>query len=642
MPPMTDWTIDDAIALYGIDRWGRGYFEVGANGAIRLVTPNGPLDLARLTHELRHRGLDTPVLVRLLDVLDARVAHINGCFERAIEAFDYRGEYRGVYPIKVNQQRQVVERLLKAGRPYHLGLEVGSKPELLAAVAMMEDPEALILCNGFKDEKYVETALLCRRLQEDVVITLDRPEELELTLAVAQRLAIEPKLGVRCKLATVGAGRWAESGGDRAKFGLSLTQILEVIRHLESVGMLDCLVLLHFHIGSQISDIATFKLALKEAVRVYVELRKLGAPLHTLDVGGGLGVDYTGFRDNRSDSSLNYDTQEYANDVIYWVRETCDAAGVPHPTLVSESGRSLVAYHSVLVFDVLGTNERTRRSDFSDMPADRPQVVEQLLAIQENLTEESVVEDYHDALHLQREYLNLFRYGVLDVRWRAVAEQLFADICTQILEREQHWSDLPRAEGLRALRVEFADIYYGNFSVFQSLPDVWAIDQLFPLVPLHRLNEPPSRSAIVADLTCDSDGKIDRFVGDATPRRTLRLHALNGEPYLLGAFMVGAYQEILGDMHNLFGDTNAVTVTVGKDGQYEVEHVLEGESIAEALEYVEISATELQRKMRRRIEAAVRQGRLDLKQSRGFLKTYGDALRGSTYLERASTPETER
>ncbi len=631
---VADWTVQQSAELYSIDAWGQGHFSINGDGNLTLQTPSGSLDLKTLVDELSHRGLDTPILIRLLDLLEVRVEHLNGCFARAIEQFDYKGSYRGVYPIKVNQQRHVVEKLLDAGSQFGLGLEVGSKPELLAAVAVMDTPDAPIICNGFKDRRYVETALTARQLQENVVIVLDRPEELDLILSVAEELNLKPQIGVRFKLATIGSGRWWESGGERAKFGLTLSQVLDVVDRLRTAGSLDSLVLLHFHIGSQINDIAHVKQALKEAARVYAELASMGVPLQYLDVGGGLGVDYLGSRTKRSNSSLNYTTQEYADDVVYWVRDLCDELGVAHPTLITESGRSLVAHHALLVFDVLGTTERGKPIDVQAIPPDPPRVIEQLLEIQCEITKESLMEDYHDAQHLRREYLNLFRYGGLSLRWRSVAEQIFADICRQLLAMSHVWRELGDPAELENLKFDFADVYYGNFSLFQSLPDVWAIEQAFPIVPLHRLDERPTQDAILADLTCDSDGKIEHFVTRGELARTIPLHRLNGEPYLLATCMVGAYQEILGDLHNLFGDTNSVCLTVVSDGDYVVDDVVEGEVVGDVLSHVEYETADLLKRMRKRVDSAVRSGRLDIKQSRGFLKTYTEGLRGYTYLER--------
>ena len=635
---MPEWTIENAAELYGLDDWGGDFFGINALGNLTVKATAGEIDLKKVVDELRLRGIDTPILVRLLDTLENRVRHINHCFAVAMDEYEYQGEYRGVYPVKANQQRHVLEKLLSAGRPYHLGVEVGSKPELLAAVAMVDDPDGLIICNGFKDESYLETALLSRRIQEDVVIVLDRPEELGLVLEVSRRLGSTPKLGVRCKLSTPGSGRWRESGGDQAKFGLTLGEIIEMVRALESAGLLDTLMLLHFHIGSQISDIVTIKGALNEAARVFVELHAIGAPLTHLDVGGGLGVNYTGYWDADSPSSVNYETQEYANDVVYWVREVCNQYGVPHPTLVTESGRALVAQHSVLVFDVLGATQRRRRYEPVGLPEEKPLVIEELLEIQGTISEESMVKDLHDVGHLRREFLNLFRYGILDLRWRAVAEQLYVDICSQLLEISRGKDDMPGAEEIEELKFGFADIYYGNFSLFQSLPDSWAVGQEFPVMPIHRLLEEPTEEAVLADLTCDSDGKIDHFIGGNGPSRTLLLHQLGEEGYFLAAFFVGAYQEILGDLHNLFGDTNAVSITVTGDDDYAVDDVVEGETVSEVLRYVEFSPDDLVRRMRRRVDTAVRQGRMGLEQSRGFIKRYIEGLRGYTYLEREYSP----
>jgi arginine decarboxylase len=498
----------------------------------------------------------------------------------------------------------------------------------------------MIICNGFKDEEYVETALLARRLGQDVIIVLDRPDELILVLDVSKRLGISPKIGVRCKLASRGSGRWEKSGGDRAKFGLTASELVNVVDELAARKMLDALVLLHFHVGSQITDIGAVKRALREAARVYSELRRMGAGVRIMDVGGGLGVDYTGAKGTHSEGSRNYTNEEYARDVIYWIGETCDLHGVPHPDIVSESGRALVAHHSVLVFDVLSATERRGGFDPTELEGmEVPVVVQQLLSVYEEIGGSSPFEAYHDALHLRQEFLNLFQYGLLDLRWRGVAERIFTSLCVDLLVKMRKQDDPP--EELARLEAEFADIYYANFSLFHSLPDAWAIEQVFPVMPLQRLLERPTHRAVIADLTCDSDGMLERFSGPEEAA-TLAVHELDGERYLMGAFLVGAYQEILGDYHNLFGDTNAVLVKMAPDGGYDLLEVSEGETVERVLGFVQYSGDDLLRRMRKRIESAVRDGNLSLRQSRGFLKTYGEGLRGYTYLEGEHEPYVER
>ncbi|MCA9562280.1 MAG: biosynthetic arginine decarboxylase [Myxococcales bacterium] len=634
-----NWSVEDSAKTYAIEDWSNGYFSLSPDGYVMANTANGKVNLLSLVQELHLRGLDTPILLRFMDLLESRVTEINNAFRSAIEEYNFQGRYRGVYPIKVNQHRHVVERLLRRGRDYHLGLEVGSKPELLAAVALFDDPDALLICNGFKDEEYIETALLARRLQEDVIVVLDRIEELDTMLSVSKRLGIPPRIGVRCRLSARGAGKWEDSGGDRAKFGLTVTQLLQVVERLKAEDLADSLSLLHFHVGSQINDIRAVKRALVEATRIYAELYRMGAQPAYMDVGGGLGVSYAG---KYAPDALNYSTQEYANDVIYWVKETCDSAGVPHPNLVSESGRALVAHHSVLIFDVMGVDDRSPVFVPPPEGEELPKVLSQLLEVLEAAksgSERTLVEAYHDAVHLRSEFLSMFGHGLLTLSQRAAGERMFAEICRLVSVHVQSWINVP--PDLARLPQRFADVYYCNFSLFQSLPDSWALDQVFPIMPLHRLDEKPTRRAILADLTCDSDGKVDKFSSSTEITRTLPLHSWGDDDYYLGAFLVGAYQETLGDLHNLFGDTNTVLVSVNGVDDYDIEEVVEGDSVQAVLGFVGYSAEELQRRIRKRIETAVRLGRLDLKQSRGFIKTYAAGLRGYTYLEREHDPHSD-
>lgn len=635
---MKDWGLEQALQCWGIAAWGGGLFDLNDVGNLCVVVDDCRLDLKQLVDAARHRGIEPPLLIRLVDLLGFRVKRLNECFKRAIDECGYVGEYRCVYPLKVNQQRHVVEKLLEAGRPYHLGIEVGSKPELLAAVAQCEDPEALLLCNGYKDDEFIENALLARRLQHDVIIILDRPDEVEVVLDASLRLGIEARLGLRAKLAAPGAGRWQESTGPRAKFGLTVPEIVDVVEKLERAGQLDSLLLLHFHIGSQINDIVAFKRALREAARLYVSLRQRGAPLRYLDVGGGLGVDYTGNRSRVSPSSLNYTMQEYANDVVFWVAEACEQAEEPPPTLISESGRALVAHHSLLVFDVLTTNERKRSFDLEQNTQLPPRVVRQLLSLYDSVTAKNALEYYADLVHLRNDYLSLFNHGLLDLGMRSLAERVFWACCWRIRE---HIRDVDAdREELAQLDAELADIYYCNFSVFQSLPDIWAIDQLFPVVPLQRLLERPTRRAVLADITCDSDGQIRRFIGDGETAGALQLHELTNEEYHIGVFLIGAYQESLGDLHNLFGDTNAIHVSLTDNGGYRIEEVIEGETVADVLRYMQYKPDSLMARLRTKVDDALQAGRLNAHQSRSFLRSHAEALRGYTYLEREYNPIT--
>ena len=625
------WTVKDAIEHYNVHGWGRDFFTINEAGHVE-VTPAGPgsqkIDLKELVDDLRSRGINLPVLIRFSDILRTRVQQLCGSFQQAIAENDYRGSYRGVYPIKVNQQRHVVEELIEYGRPYHLGLEAGSKPELLVALALQDNPEALVLCNGYKDRAYIETALLARKLGRQVVITVDRLGELDTILTASRELDIRPVIGVRARLSTKGAGKWVESTGDRSKFGLTTTEMVTAVERLRALDMLDCLQLLHFHIGSQITAIRAIKDALQEASRIFVELHVLGANMRYIDCGGGLGVDYDGSQTNFH-SSVNYTLQEYAADVVSQVAETCNAKGVPHPDIVTESGRALVAHHSVLVFNVLGSNEILPGQVPERSENGEHRILQSLYETYASVTRKNFLEAWHDALQLKEEGATAFNLGVLDLRARARLEQLFWATCEKILKIVRELPYVP--DDLEGLEKQLTDTYYCNFSLFQSLPDHWAVRQLFPTMPLDRLNKAPSRRAVLADLTCDSDGKMDEFIDLKDVRHFLDLHPPNGEPYYIATFLVGAYQEILGDLHNLFGDTDAVHVRL--DGEdYRVDHVVEGDSVTEVLSYVQYSKDDLISKVRRAVEDAVRDKRLTPAESGRFMRRYEEALEGYTYL----------
>ncbi len=629
------WTIQDAADLYGINNWGAGYFGVNDRGDV-VVHPDGPsgpsVNLKELVDELQRRGIGLPLLLRFNEILRSRIVELNEAFKRAITEYGYNSAYKGVYPIKVNQHRYVVEEIVRTAKPYHYGLEAGSKPELLAVMAMLDDPEALIVCNGYKDEEYVETALLASKLGRTVLLVVEKPSELKLIHDVSKRVGIKPAIGIRAKLSTRGSGKWEASAGDRSKFGLSSGELLRAIEYLRSVDLLDSFQLLHFHLGSQISAIRSVKEALKEAGRYYVEIAKLGVPLKFLDVGGGLGVDYDGSQTNFP-SSMNYTMQEYANDVVYGIKEQCDAGGVPHPVLLSESGRAVVAHHAVLVMDVLGVGEFN-----VDVPEKVPEnshrIVKELHANWRELTRKNLLEAYHDATDDKDELLQLFTLGHLSLEQRVLAENIFWAISQKVLRIAKEEKDFP--EELAHLERTLSDTYFCNFSVFQSLPDSWAIEQLFPLMPIHRLAEEPVRRAVLADITCDSDGKIDHFIDKRDVKDVLELHPLNEEPYYLGIFLVGAYQEILGDLHNLFGDTNDVQVTINSTGGYFIEHVLPGDTVNEVLSYVAYNKDDLVMRLRRSVESALRDGRMSLEESKVLLRTYEAGLSGYTYLERES------
>jgi arginine decarboxylase len=625
------WTVKDSLELYNVNGWGRGFFSINEAGHVE-VTPAGAnsakIDLKELVDDLRSRGLNLPLLIRFSDILRTRVQQLCGAFQQAIAENDYRGIYRGVYPIKVNQQRHVVEELVEYGRPYNLGIEAGSKPELLVALALHDNPEALILCNGYKDRAFIETALLAQKLGRRVIITMDRIGELPTILTAARELDIRPTIGIRARLVTRGAGKWVESTGDRSKFGLTTAEMVSAVELLRTEGMLDCLQLLHFHIGSQITNIRAVKDALREASRIFVELHGLGANMRYLDCGGGLGVDYDGSQTNFH-SSVNYTLEEYAADIVSQIAEACNARGVPHPDIVTESGRALVAHHSVLIFNVLGTNEILAGQIPESLDKDEHPVIKQLYETYAGVSRKNFQEAYHDALQVKEEAITAFNLGYLDLKARARVEELFWATCEKILKIVRDLAYVP--DELEGLERQLTDTYYCNFSLFQSLPDHWAVRQLFPTLPIDRLNRAPSRRAVLADLTCDSDGKMDQFIDLRDVKHFLELHPPNGEPYLIGTFLVGAYQEILGDLHNLFGDTDAVHVKLDGD-DYTVEHVVEGDSVAEVLSYVQYSKDDLISRVRRAVEAALREKRLTMAESGRFMRRYEESLEGYTYL----------
>jgi arginine decarboxylase len=625
------WTVRDSLELYNVNGWGRDFFTINDAGNIE-VTPGGPgsppIDLKELVDDLRSRGLKLPLLIRFSDILKTRIQQLAGSFQQAIVENEYKGAYRGVYPIKVNQQRHIVEELIEYGRPSNLGIEAGSKPELLVALALQDNPEALILCNGYKDRAYIETAMLAQKLGRQIIIIMDRMGELDTILACANDLQVRPVLGVRARLATKGAGKWIESAGDRSKFGLTTAETVSTVERLREAGMLDCLQLLHFHIGSQITNIRAVKDALRESSRIFVELHQLGANMRFLDCGGGLGVDYDGSQTNFH-SSVNYTLQEYASDIVSQIAEACNARGVPHPDIVTESGRALVAHHSALIFNVLGTNEILDGQVPEPPSAGEHKVIQQMHETYESISRKNFQEAYHDALQIKEEAITAFNLGYLDLKARARVEQLFWAACERILKVVRDIPYVP--DELEGLERQLSDTYYCNFSIFQSMPDHWAVRQLFPTLPIHRLNRPPTRRAVLADLTCDSDGKMDQFIDLRDVKHTLELHAPNGEPYYIGTFLVGAYQEILGDLHNLFGDTDAVHVRL--DGEdYRVEHVVEGDSVNEVLSYVQYSKEDLVSRVRRAVEVALREKRLTMAESGRLLRRYEEALEGYTYL----------
>jgi arginine decarboxylase len=627
------WTTADALETYGIRNWSAGYFGINEKGHV-IVHPEGPqgpsADLKELVDEVSRRGIELPLLLRFSDILKSRITALNEAFRRAILENGFKGDYRGVFPIKVNQHRWVIEEVIKIGRQYHYGLEAGSKPELLAVMALLEDEEALIICNGYKDEEYVETALLANKLGRNVILVVEKESELKLIADVANKMGVRPRIGVRVKLSSRGAGRWEASGGDRSKFGLFASELMAAIAFMREHSLLDCFELMHFHLGSQISNIRNIKNGLREASRFFVELCKAGAPLKYIDVGGGMGVDYDGSQTNFA-SSVNYTLQEYANDVVFSVFEQCEAEQVPHPTIVTESGRAVVAQHAVLVVNVLGTSEFEVKKVPEEVSEDDPSVISNLFATFKDVTRKNLIESYHDALEYKEECLTLFSLGHLSLAQRVAAENVYWALCQKILRIAKELDEMP--EELQPLERQLSDIYFCNFSVFQSLPDSWAVDMLFPVMPIHRLNEEPSRRAVLGDITCDSDGKIDHFIDKRDVKDVIELHPFNGEPYHIGMFLVGAYQEILGDLHNLFGDTHAVQVSISPNG-YEIDHVVPGDTVAEVLHYVMYDREELVTRLRRSAEVALRAGRITLEESRYLLRAYEQGLAGYTYLER--------
>jgi arginine decarboxylase len=626
------WTVRDSAELYNVEGWGRGFFSINDAGNVE-VTPAGPgsarIDLKHLVDDLRSRGLRLPMLIRFSDILKTRVEQLAGAFRDAINDNDYKGRYLGVFPIKVNQARHVVEELIEYGRRTDLGLEAGSKPELLVALALQDNPDALVLCNGYKDRAYIETALLAQKLGRKVIIVIDQMAEVDTIMQAARDLDIRPIIGIRARLSTKGAGKWVESTGDRSKFGLNAAEMVTAVEKLREAGFLDCLQLLHFHIGSQITAIRAIKDALREASRIFVELYALGAHMHYLDCGGGLGVDYDGSQTNFH-SSVNYTLQEYAADIVSQIAEACDAKHVPHPDIVTESGRALVAHHSVLVFNVLGTNEMLVGGMPEHVSESEHRIIQSLFETWQSVSRKNFQEAYHDALQLKEEATTAFNLGVLDLKARARAEQLFYATVEKILKIVREIEYVP--DDLEGLERQVSDTYYCNFSLFQSVPDHWAVRQLFPTMPIHRLDRPPSRRGVLADLTCDSDGKMDQFIDLRDVKHFLELHQPNGEPYLIASFLIGAYQEILGDLHNLFGDTDAVHVRLDDDGSYRVEHVVEGDSVAEVLSYVQYSKQDLIARVRRATELALREGRLTPAESGRLMRRYEEALQGYTYL----------
>ena len=630
--PAERWTTADASELYDVAAWGKGYFSVGPNGHVLVHPTKDParfIDLMELVEKLELRGISLPILIRFAGILKHRLGELHEAFTHAIADHNYKGGYRCVFPIKVNQQRQVVEEVFQYGRPYGFGLEAGSKPELLAVMAIA-DNDTPIICNGFKDDEYIELAMLAKKIGRQIIPVVEKYTELDLILKHSQRVGVRPVIGLRAKLASRGSGRWKSSGGYRSKFGLTISEALRALEQLKREGMEDCLQLLHFHLGSQITNIRQIKGAVTEAVRVYVELKRAGAGLQYMDVGGGLGIDYDGSQTD-FESSVNYTLQEYANDVVYHIQQVCDETEVPHPIIISESGRAIAAYHSVLVFNVLGVTGFGEDEVQTELPDDVEQPLFDLLETYRSLTSKNLLEAFHDAQQALDSALNLFSLGYLPLQQRSMAENLYWAICRRIQKMSKDLDPYP--EELEPLDSLLSETYFCNFSLFQSMPDSWAVKQLFPIMPIHRLEEEPFRRGILGDISCDSDGKVDQFIDRRDVKRTLPLHPLNGGSYILGAFLVGAYQEILGDLHNLFGDTNAVHVALADNGEVILNTLVRGDTVREVLDYVQFNVKELLEQFRVDVETALREGKIGYEESGRLLRFYEEGLNGYTYLE---------
>ena len=631
---MRKWRIEDSEELYNIPGWGRNYFSVNERGHM-VVTPSAgyaSVDLKEVIDELQVRDIGTPVLLRFPDILDNRIEKISNCFRQAAEQYDYKGQSYSIYPIKVNQMRPVVEEIVSYGKKFNIGLEAGSKPELHAVLATNIAENALIICNGYKDESYIELALLAQKMGRRIYLVVEKLNELRMIADISKRLKVRPNVGIRIKLSSTGSGKWSESGGDQSKFGLNSSELLEAIDILERRDMKDCLKLIHFHIGSQINKIRVVKNALREATQFYVQLSKLGFDIDFIDIGGGLGVDYDGTRSSSSESSMNYSIQEYANDAVSAVVDVCTKNGLKQPNIINESGRSLTAHHSILIFEVLETTQLPVWKDSQEIGADDHELARELYDIWDRLDGARLFESWHDALQIREEALDLFSLGLLDLRTRAQIEKLFWSIAREVGEIAGGMKHVP--EDLRKISKMIPDKYFCNFSLFQSLPDSWAIDQLFPIVPISRLDEKPTRTCTIQDITCDSDGKIANFISAQGTSSALPVHPLKpGEPYYLAVFLVGAYQEILGDMHNLFGDTNAVHVSVFKD-RYEIDQIIEGETVDEVLDYVQYNPKKLVRNLETWVTASMKAGTITPEEGRDFISTYRSGLFGYTYLEK--------
>ena len=636
------WTTEDSVDLYNVRGWGKGFFDVNAKGNVVVLptrTPGAEIDLHSVVEGLRERGLKTPVLVHFSDLLEKRLNDIHQAFANAIKEHNYKGEYIGVYPIKVNQQRRVVEEIRQYGMKLGFGLEVGSKPELLAVLGMTSDtPERLIVCNGFKEARYIEFITLAAKLGRTIIPVIENLTELKLIVEYAERYQIRPRIGVRVNLSTPGAGRWRHSSGAKAKFGLSFSEVLEVLEYLRARGMEDCFELLHCHMGSQIHEVRQVNAGVNELVRTYVQLAKLGAGMKYLDVGGGMGIDYDGSQTS-FEFSTNYTLPEYAATVVYRAMSVCDEEGVPHPTIVTESGRAMVAQQSVLIFDTITADRPDRTRIPNELPAlkpgedEMPRPLLELFDTYKNITERRLIEQYHDACEARDESSRLFSLGYMNLEHRALCDAIYWATCAKIRDKCREFHETP--EELEDLESLLSDTYFGNLSIFQSLPDIWAIRQLFPILPIHRLNEKPTRKATIADITCDSDGRVDRFVDSRDVKKFVELHEFDeNEPYYIGAFLVGAYQETLGDLHNLFGDTHVAHVKYDGSGNWWIDEIIEGDAVRDVLSYVHYDVNTLLAQVRRECEKAVRLKQMTAAESQSLVRIYESGINGYTYLER--------
>jgi len=631
---MRKWRIEDSSELYNINGWGLKYFSINEKGHIAVTPKEGyaSVDLKEVMDELQVRDIVSPVLLRFPDILDNRIEKISRCFKQAAKEYNYQAQNYLIYPIKVNQMRPVVEELVTHGKKFNIGLEAGSKPELHAVLATNIAENALIICNGYKDEDYIELALLAQKMGRRIYLVVEKLNELRLITEIAKRINIKPNIGIRIKLSSSGSGKWEESGGDQSKFGLNSSELLEALDFMEKNKMEECLKFIHFHIGSQITKIRRIKNALREATQFYVQLSKLGFDIDFVDIGGGLGVDYDGTRSSASESSMNYSIQEYANDAISAIVDACEKNNLKQPNVITESGRSLSAHHSVLIFEVLETASLPMWKETEEVDENSHELARELYEIWDKLSNARLFESWHDALEIRETALDLFSLGMLDLRTRAQIEKLFWSIAREVGEIASSMKHSP--DEFRKIAKMLPDKYFCNFSLFQSLPDSWAIDQVFPIMPIARLEERPNRTATLQDITCDSDGKIANFISNHGIANSLPVHTLKtNEPYYLGVFLVGAYQEILGDMHNLFGDTNAVHISVYKD-RYEIDQVIEGETVAEVLDYVQFNPKKLVRNVETWVTASMKAGRITPEEGREFLSNYRSGLYGYTYLER--------